>query len=680
MHIIANITCVMKNIHRYTLTAALSLLFCSSAIAAEHAAGLKLVSNKNPDASSVEQIIKDIIKPGMSDQEKAEAVFEYVVTHFYHHEAIEEPNGAMLSKQNSFSENTKLVDTIKQVNVYAHGLCGSQSKYQNELFNAAGLLGRVNGVNGHTAPEVKYDGSWHYLDSDMMGFVRDRAGKIPSIDDIKANKNLLFDKHAKQPSYNFKFDGPNSMWGCLKDGVKYSMYGRKVGVHSMNLSLRDGETFTRYFNRQWAPDYRYYVPAVDCSYSRLLRKTKQGPQRDKSYYLFTEAGVARFGNWELIYKPDLKKTSFLDASLSTVNVKHQKKQPYLKADKDDVASELVLNYYSPYGCAGTAGDLTTNDDDRNGYILEGEFNNNQGELSYSFDLGASWTRVHTGGGAFKLDLTPAFLTKYGWQIKISFSGKGAGLKSFSSYLSGQLSPASLPFVDGDTEMTFTRSDLDCLLYAPDVSVSEEEFKRTAHQVEGFKKWTPSISGHVQGNGSVVYKIDAPGEIVSVQAGAKFGGRKGIYEVAFSVDDGATWQLAAKQKSVYNEAHSEEFWGQSLEGFIDFEQGRAYSPGCIKVKGNVWESKCPTAKPKSVLVRFKYQGGSLCKVYGIYAHYKKPGALPVTLTHTWKGGEHTETIKADERNKTYTVKGGQRESNVSIRMSEYIQQDWGHGAI
>ncbi|PCJ60615.1 MAG: hypothetical protein COA79_08575 [Planctomycetota bacterium] len=628
-------------------------------------AGVKVVSEKNADSSSVENIIKDIIKPGMSSQQKAEAIFKYGIEHFYHSHAIEEANADMLKNRKYFSENTKMVDTIKQANVYAHGLCGSQSKYQNELFNAAGLLGRVNGVNGHTTTEVKYGGKWHYLDADMMGFVRDRKGKIPSIDDIKANKKLLFDKHKFRPKVYFKFDGANGMWKCLSSGVRHSMYGRKVGIHSMNLVLKDGEKFHRYFQRQWAPNYRYYCPPGKSTYANRMRKNKDGPSRDKTYFHFKEKGKARFGNWELIYEPDLQKASFVDGLFSQKNISKNKTAPFVGGDKKE-SSEFILNYYSPYGCAGTAGDLADNKDDKNGYIIEGEFNDDSGEIAYSFDLGKSWVSVHAGGKTFKYDLTKDFVVKYGWLLRFTFKGKKAGLNSFKSYLSGQLSPASLPFVDGSTKMTFSRENLACMLLQPDVGEGLEKFKALAHKVEGMDKWNESISGHVGGNGSVIYKIDAPGEIVRVKAGAKFGGRKGTYQVSFSVDDGKTWILAAKQKSLYNEKHQEDFWGQSIEGVLDLPGQKAYSPGCIKVKPNIWETKiAEKVSTKSVLVKFTQQGGKLCKIYGIYTHYKKEGNLPIAITHKWTGGDHTEKIGASELTKEYTVAGGKKSTNLSI---------------
>ncbi len=643
-------------------TAAFLTVACSAALCAG-GHGLKVVSNKNPDPSNVETVLKDILKPGMSDQQKCEAIFNYLVVHFYHFYVTQEANADLLEGRKANFEVTMLEDAVKQLNVYAHGLCGSQSKISCQFYNAAGFLSRVCGVQGHTTFEVKYDDAWHYFDVDMMGFVRNPEGKVVSIDQIKANKNLLMKRHKHTPKYFFKFDGPRTMYRALSQGVRFAMYGRKIGVHSMNLSLKDGEVFTRYFQRQWAPEYRYYCPPKGCAHSNGLKQVKEGPSRDKAHYLFTEAGLKRYGNWERIYTPDLKKKSFLNAAFSKSNVKSNTEKPLIASEKTG-PSQIIMNVYSPYGCAGVAGDLNTNEDDKKGYVLEGEFNTDSGEISFSFDLGKSWVSAHKGGGAFKLDLTPKFVAKYGWLLKISFEGNKAGLNSFTSYTSGQLSPASLPFVDGNTEMTFSREGTDCMLLQPDVGISAENFKLLAHKVEGLT-WSEDGIAHLNGNGSVIYKVDAPGDITRVQAGAKFNGRKGLYKMEFSIDDGATWILAGKQKSVYSEDHNEEFWGQSLEGIIDFELKKAYSPGCIKAKGNQWESSFDPKPVKSILVKFSQQGGRLCKIYGIYTHFKKEGKVPVTITHTWNGGKHIEKVEAQADEKKYTVNGGPLKDNLSI---------------
>ncbi len=391
------------------LALAAACLASGSALGADAiAAGVKVVSDKNPDASSVEAIVDAIIRPGMTDQQKAEAVFYYLVRRLYHHHTPEEPNADGLKDRNHSSENTNVIDTVKALNVYAHALCGSQSWYQNELWNAAGLFGRINGVTGHTAPEVKYGGGWHYLDVDMMGFFRRRDGTIPTIDEIKADRSLAFDKHDKQPEICFR-GRPQGIWNCLKNGVRYSMYGRKVGVHSMNLTLREGESLTRYFWRQWGPKWRYYCPPWRTSvYAKRLRSrynTSGGPSRDITYYLFKRKGQARFGNWELVYQPPLAKPSALAGVYEMKNVRHGGQAPYLRSEKPGEPAEVVYKFYSPYGCAGCPNDLSNPDDDSDGAVLEGEFATDSGTVAYSLDLGRSWKDVYAGGGRFRIDLT-----------------------------------------------------------------------------------------------------------------------------------------------------------------------------------------------------------------------------------------------------------------------------------
>lgn len=641
------------------------------------AGGLKVVSDKNPDASSVDSIIGAIIKPRMTDQQKAEAVFYYLVPRLYHFICPQEPNADGLMDRPANKENVDVMDSVKLLNIYGHAICGSQSWAVNELFNASGLFGRIDGIGGHTVPEVKYGGTWHYFDVDMMGFVRKRDGTVAGVDEIAANKSLLFDKHNKQPDIFFKYDGPEGMWACLDVGIKYSMYGRKVGIHSMCLTLREGESLTRYFKRQWAPNYRFYIPGFKGDYQNQLVAygPKDGPSRDKTYYLFMENGAARFGNFELKYEPALDRKSALEGAYWQSNILQN--AAGLVSAKAGSPSEIVYKFYSPYGCAGYPGsDLRSSADDSNGAILEGEFQGKDGTVAISFDLGKTWEEVHKTGGKFRLDLTPKLETKYCWLVKLGFQGKGTGLKSFKSYISGQLSPASLPFVDGKTQMTFTRENIDCIAIFPDVAEGEEQFKKAAYSMEGLTGYNVNkVSGHASFvRGGVVYKVEAPNDIVRVQAAAKFSGRKGVYEVSFSLDDGKTWIVAVDQPGVDSEEHPEDFWGQSVEGILDFKLKKAYSPGCPPSPGAVRESAFEPKPVKSVLVRFMTKNaGDLCQVYGIYVYYNKPGSLPLKITHEWAGGKYEQLIGANENTKTYTVQGGPRDSNLAIKIEAPLRK-------
>lgn len=644
------------------------------------ASGVKVVSDKNPDCSNIDNIVKAIIKPGMTDQEKAEAVFYFLVYRLYHYAYPQEPLSYSIKNKKAAHENVCVMDTIKNLNIYGHAICGSMSWYANELFNAVGLFGRINGVSGHTVPEVKYDGSWHYFDIDMMGFVRRKDGTIPSVDDIMKDKNLLFDKHEKQPEIFFKYDGPQGMWNCLNQGVKYSMYGRKIGIHSMNLTLREGEKFYRYFKRQWAPQYRFYVPYWTNDYLNTIKQKKgetEGPKKAETYYLFNENGVARFGNFELIYEAPITKKTCLEATYQLSNVMHDAKNSLIIPEKNDKTSELIYKFYSPYGCAGVPNEITKQEDDTEGAILEGEFCNENGIVSFSLDLGLTWQDVHLVGHKFKLDLTPQLATKHFWLIRLKFSGPNSGVKSFKSYISGQLSPASLPFTDGKTQMTFTRDNTDCIALFPDIGNGMDAVNKEAFAVENFESYDEGKGnvGFKGMRGGIIYKVDAPNDIVRVQAGVKFTrNRRATYSVLFSFDEGKTWILAAKQREVdEDEDHPDEFWGQSVEGIIDFDLKKAYSPGCIPGGESIKETKFDAKPSKSVHVKFETTKGWLCQVHGIYVHYKKIGELPLKITHEWEGGKHEELIGATESEKKYLVKGGKILENLAIKMEAPLQK-------
>lgn len=649
-------------------------LYCGIQSQEAFASGVKVVSDKNPDCSSIDNIVKSIIKPGMTDQQKAEAVFYYLVYRLFHYAYPQEPLSYALKPRKASNEMVCVMDTVKNLNIYGHAICGSMSWYVNELFNAVGLFGRINGVSGHTVPEAKYDGSWHYFDVDMMGFVRRRDGTVPGVDDIMKDKNLLFDKHDKQPDIFFKYDGPQGMWNCLDQGIRFSMYGRKIGIHSMNLTLREGEVFNRFFKRQWAPKYRFYVPYWPNDYLNTVKQKKgevEGPKKVETYYLYTEGGAARYGNFELIYDAPLFKKSSLDATYQALNVLHDAKMGGFKPEKPEAPSEVIYKFYSPYGCAGVPNDITKPEDDTDGAIIEGEFLNDKGVVSISLDLGLTWQEVHQAGGKFKLDLTPTLATKHCWLIKLGFTGGNSGLKAFKSYISGQLSPASLPFVDGKTQMTFSRDNTDCIALFPDIGNGIDAVNKEAFAVENFEAYDEGKGnvGFKGMRGSVTYKINAPNDIVRIQAGVKFTkNRRATYSVLYSFDEGKTWILAAKQRMVDDdEDHPDEFWGQSVEGIIDFDLKKAFSPGCIPGGESIKETKFDAKPSKSVLVKFETTKGWLCQVHGIYVHYKKAGALPLKITHEWEGGKHEENIGAKENEKIYTINGGKILDNLAIKI-------------
>ena len=160
----------------------------------------KVTTDRSVDTSSAESIVADIVKPGMTDQEKALAVYHWFqrVIFYHRYRAPDHRN------------------ILRQINSYGYTLCGSQAAVFTHVLRAAGLRARivttrpdkVKGMPGwdHTFTEVFYDDQWHVLDT-AAGLAVYRRGKprvLANLADIKADPSIVLEAHEEgraEPSY-----------------------------------------------------------------------------------------------------------------------------------------------------------------------------------------------------------------------------------------------------------------------------------------------------------------------------------------------------------------------------------------------------------------------------------------------------------------------------------------------
>ena len=91
------------------------------------------------------------IEPGMSDREKAIALWRQETTHRYH-----------------FGTADRDVKTpVKVFNVYGYNTCGDDSNCMAGLWRTAGLKVCPDRVMGHCITQVYYEGCWHLMDGDQ---------------------------------------------------------------------------------------------------------------------------------------------------------------------------------------------------------------------------------------------------------------------------------------------------------------------------------------------------------------------------------------------------------------------------------------------------------------------------------------------------------------------------------
>src|SRR5205085_1267100 len=101
---------------------------------------VKVLSDRVEDVSSLEAWKKSFLKEGMSDQEKALAVWQTVVK-FRHQDPP--PNEFLQDAEN-------VHDAIKTFNVYGYGMCCCASADIEQLARYAGLPARGRAINTHS--------------------------------------------------------------------------------------------------------------------------------------------------------------------------------------------------------------------------------------------------------------------------------------------------------------------------------------------------------------------------------------------------------------------------------------------------------------------------------------------------------------------------------------------------
>lgn len=172
----------------------------ASGICADEIVSPKVTTDKSVDCSSKESIIAGIIKPDMSDQEKALALFHWFQRAVFYHRYM----------------GSDRRNVLKLINSYGYTLCGSQAGVFTHLCWAARLRARVVSAQpdrtpgypkwNHTFAEVFYDGSWHVMDTaaGLAVYKRGDPRVLASLADIKADPTICskaYEDGRAEPGY-----------------------------------------------------------------------------------------------------------------------------------------------------------------------------------------------------------------------------------------------------------------------------------------------------------------------------------------------------------------------------------------------------------------------------------------------------------------------------------------------
>jgi hypothetical protein len=162
---------------------------------------LKVLSDKIDDVTTPENILKSFVKPGMTEAQRAEALWRAAVR--YRHQTA--PPNEYLSNE------WEAHDPVKIFNVYGYCMCCCASSILESLNRLDGREARGRILNGHSVPEVKYGDAWHLFDCSLITvFPKPGNGDLASVDEISRS---IQDWYGKNPEYQGK---PGKVFELMK--------------------------------------------------------------------------------------------------------------------------------------------------------------------------------------------------------------------------------------------------------------------------------------------------------------------------------------------------------------------------------------------------------------------------------------------------------------------------------
>ena len=618
---------------------------------------ITVLSDKAEDVSNLEAWKKAYIKDGMSDQEKAIAIWKTVVK--YRHQA---------TPPNEFVQHEGNVhDPFKTIHVYGYGQCCCASSNIEALGRYIGLTARGRIINAHSVPELQYDSAWHLFDASLMNYFSKTDGKVASVDEIRGAVMSWLDKNAAYRANDNKLrefakaegwkKGPELLasspfydangingagWhGWPSNMQEYDFPDAKAGVYEygpslgyeLNIQLRPGEKLTRnWFNKG------LHINMPDGDPGVLTDRGPLGFQRKLG-----DLAPGRIGNGTLEYNIPLASGVFRSGALLADNLActaDDKATPALHVKDAAKPGVLIVRMPTSYvylsgavNCKATLADA--------GSI----------KVSLSDNQGLDWKDVGTiaKSGDQSFDLKALVYRKYDYRIKFEISGAGTGLDAIKITHDIQHSQAPLPLIaEGSNTISFSTGPQEgTITYAPNMDPGEAaKFHQPSYldfhpEVKGLNP--PYLRPGDTGAGEATFKITTPGEMTRLRMNYHWRARdaKDGYEVQVSFDDGKTFKTV--------ETLAGPFAGNT----------KYFTVGDVP------------AGTKQALVRLvAAQRNTTCLFdMRIDADYKEPtgGFRPLKITYVWDEGgtekkdEHVVKTAAE----SYTIQCGAKTTPKSV---------------
>ena len=262
------------------------------------------------DTGSLRSLAASVVRPGMTDAEKAWAIWELV--------------GRITYRMSLHAAS----DPLELVNAYGYGYCSTVNRLAPALWQAAGLRARGVRLHGDYNCEVFHDGSWHLLSAYLRTYYpRVDGDGAASAEELVADPGLV--------ERNVTETG-----GDAKENVP-------------------GRALAAYF-AHGTPDERDFT-ATSYSPRAALRTRERLTRRwdDRGAWSHSVTEPSHYGNGELVFEPDLAAPDAADAGgavlLEADNVDpgiRDRGGPRLKPLPNGRPAVAVLRVRAPYPIVG----------------------------------------------------------------------------------------------------------------------------------------------------------------------------------------------------------------------------------------------------------------------------------------------------------------------------------------
>jgi hypothetical protein len=611
---------------------------------------IKVLSDKVPDVSNLDAWRKSFLRDGMTDQEKALAVWRTTVM-FQHQDA---------PPREELTHEHVVQDPFKIFNVYGYSFCSVASCDIECLSRSAGLRARGWGIKAHSVPEVYWDGAWHMLDASLINYFPKSDGSIAGVEEIIAaiqqwhGKNAGYrgddqklrayqrennktgwtrgpDLLARCPFYTASGWWPAGTHGwystmqeydCSADGSRTGKaflyeYGYSQG-YQVNVQLRPGERLTRNWSNRGL-----HVNMKDGKGPGCMKMTT-GSHSLVYTPSYGDIAPGRVGNGTLTYDMPVKSAAYRAGAFAAENLAPE------AVRVQDAAKPGVLVVRMPSSYVYLTGALSFTAAVGSGGAIT---------VSFSDNNGLDWkelTRV-TASGEQTVDLSPLVLRRYDYRLKFALQGAGTGLDALKIVHDIQHSQRPLPALDrGDNTITFSAGPAEGTVTVEGATNLAQKGKQLTYadfhpEMSGFEKSRLVLNS--ANEGALTFPVATPGDMVRIRFGAHYAAyhaQDGLdYQVSF--DGGKTWKTV----------------------------GRAAGP----TRGHCEYVVCADvpAGTRQALVRYAAQRRDTTAIlnFRIDADYREPfgGFRPVRVAYQWEedGQPKQDVHVALQPQETYTIR-------------------------